>query len=139
MSENVPLSAHMGNLIFVYHFALLHFLNSHYLSRLAIPADTDFAEGTTADNFQRFEVFNCDFGAAKQMLVAKGYLRHAVELGLLVLQLLLYVFFLGLSELHFIHLRKKLVPGLFLLSLLGLLLGILRFYVGLDALGPLTS
>ena len=66
------------------------------------------------------------------------YLRHAVQFGLLVLQFLLYMLFLGLCELHFVHLWDQLVPGLFFLAFFSFLLGILWLYVCFDAFGALS-
>ena len=66
------------------------------------------------------------------------YLRHSVELGLLVLNLLLDELFFLLAQIHLVHLDHQLVPRLFLLDFLGLLPCVLRLDVSLDALGTLS-
>ena len=52
----------MGNLVFVNHFVLFHFLDSDNLSAFPVTANSDFAESTTTDDFERLEVFDCNLG-----------------------------------------------------------------------------
>ena len=66
------------------------------------------------------------------------YLRHAIKLGLFVLDLLLDELFLLLAQVHLVHLDHELVPSLFLFDLLIFLTGILRFNIGFDTFGPLS-
>ena len=66
------------------------------------------------------------------------YLRHAVQLCLLVLDLLFDELFFLLAQIHLIHLDHQLVPSLFLLDLFGLLARILRLDIGLDTLSTLS-
>jgi len=51
----------VGDLVFVYHFVLLHFLDGHYFTSLYIPANADFTKRATTDDFQWFEIFNRNF------------------------------------------------------------------------------
>ena len=66
------------------------------------------------------------------------YLRHAVQLCLLVLDLLFDELFFLLAEVHLVHFNHQLVPSLFLLDLFGLLARILRLDIGLDTLSTLS-
>ena len=66
-------------------------------------------------------------------------LRHAVQLSLFVLDLLLNQILFLLAQIHLIHLDHKLVPGLLLLDLFSLLLRVLRLNVSLDALSPFAG
>ena len=65
------------------------------------------------------------------------YLRHAIELGLLVLYFLLYELFLLFTQVHLVHFDHEFVPSLFLFYLLVLLPGILGLNVGFDTFSSL--
>ena len=67
---------------------------------------------------------------------SEGYLRHAVQFCLFVLDFLLDEFFLLLTEVHLVHLDHQFVPGLFFLDFFVFLPRILRLDVRLDALRP---
>lgn len=50
----------MGNLILVDHFIFLHFLYRYDLASLFVSANSDFAESSTTDDFQRFKITHGD-------------------------------------------------------------------------------
>ena len=76
----------MSDLVLIDHLVFLHLLDGDDFTSLAISADAHLAEGTPSNDLQWFEITHCDLCS-----------RHAVEFGLLVLDLLLNEFFFLLT------------------------------------------
>ena len=116
--EDVALSSHVCHLVFVDHLILLHFLDGDHIACLSVSADAHFSESATPDDLEWFEITNCDLSSPtclkKQPLGQNSllfiwpnfirYLRHAVQLCLLVLDLLFDELFFLLAQIHLIHL-----------------------------------
>lgn len=64
----------MGHLVLVDHLSLLHLLDSNNLLSLFVPAHSDFTKSTSANDLERVEIPNSNFGSpAPIMLVNQSY------------------------------------------------------------------
>ena len=60
-SEDVALGSHVSHLILVDHFVLFHLFDRYNLPSLAVPADTNFTESTSANDLKWLKVLDCNF------------------------------------------------------------------------------